>query len=298
MARTRATQGGTYRVFGLTVASPIALPELARSRATKTDVTIRRGAVRPSATGLVVEFPEARLCIEAGRTITVETAPGAAAEDLRLVLLGTVLGLVCHQRGLLPLHAAAVAAGGGATVFAGPSGAGKSTLAAHLQGQGRRILTDDLCAIDVAAKGGPAVWPGPRRIKLWGEALGPLGLAAEGLAPLSEGIDKFALPIPPGRAGRAARIKRIYVFEEGRDAAAAPLRLLGARAVEALIANVYRWSLARDAGLAPLLFERCVALARRCEVHAIGRFTDFAALAHANGLLRAEGRLAGSRKGS
>lgn len=294
MGKTRATEGGTYRVFGLTVASQIALPELARSRATKADVTIRSGAVDPSAKGWVVEFPEQRLCIEAGRAITVDAAPTAAGGDVRLILLGTALGLVCHQRGLLPLHAAAVAVDGGVIVFAGPSGAGKSTLAAHFQGQGRRILTDDLCAIDVAAKGGPAVWPGPRRIKLWGEALSPLGLGVAGLAPLSEGIDKFALPIPAGRARRAARIKRIYVFEEGRDAAAAPVRLLGARAVEALIANVYRWSLARDAGLAPLVFERCVALARRCEVHAIGRFTDFAALAHADGLLPAEGRLAGS----
>ncbi|NEX18412.1 MAG: hypothetical protein C1943_17865 [Halochromatium sp.] len=86
----------------------------------------------------------ARYRVQDGREILVDPLPDADPGDVRLWLLGTALGALLHQRGLLPLHVSALALSGGAYAFCGDSGAGKSTLAAALHRRGLALLTDDV----------------------------------------------------------------------------------------------------------------------------------------------------------
>src|SRR5207237_1442435 len=84
-----------------------------------------------------------------GREITVEPAPGVEARALRLFLLGPALALLLSQRGLLVLHASAVAVEGRAIAFLGESGQGKSTTAAAFLAHGHTVVADDVLAVRI-----------------------------------------------------------------------------------------------------------------------------------------------------
>ena len=100
-------------------------------------------------------------------------------QALRLHLLGSVLVLLCHQRGLLPLHGSCIRWDSrGAVAVLGVSGAGKSTLAAALRRTGRMVLADDVCVIEMR-RGAPWVRPAFPRLKLWRGALPIAGLAED-----------------------------------------------------------------------------------------------------------------------
>ena len=71
--------------------------------------------------------------IRGGRQIRVWPAAGATQKDIEIFLFGPAWATLCHQRGMLPLHASAIVTGKGITAFAGHSGAGKSTTAALLE---------------------------------------------------------------------------------------------------------------------------------------------------------------------
>ena len=115
-----------------------------------------------------IDVPEVgRYACSDGVLITVEAAPGASEDALRLFLLGSALGCLLTQRGLLVLHGNAFVVDGGCAVVLGHSGAGKSTLAAEMHRRGHLVLSDDVVPVDAAGRAIPG-WP---RIKLWQDAL-------------------------------------------------------------------------------------------------------------------------------
>ena len=97
-----------------------------------------------------------------GNQIVIDAAPDATDRNVRLFLLGSALGALLHQRGLLPLHANAIDLGGGAVAFSGHSGAGKSTIAAWFHDRGHRILADDVCVVGFDQSGRALVHAVPR----------------------------------------------------------------------------------------------------------------------------------------
>lgn len=107
----------------------------------------------------------AAYAVRDGREIVIKPILDAAAPDVQAFVLGTAFGLLCHQRGLLPLHASCVAVGGHAVAFIGPSGAGKSTLAAAFVQQGYPLLADDVTVV-ATANGTCVVLPAFPRLKL------------------------------------------------------------------------------------------------------------------------------------
>ncbi|CAK0744895.1 hypothetical protein CCP1ISM_10051 [Azospirillaceae bacterium] len=147
------------------------------------DVWIRRGEVPESLPGIRSGDPllqvngeglarfaipgVAAYLIREGREITIATRLPDHAPDVGLFLFGTVFGVLCHQRGVLPLHASCVAFGERAFAFAGVSGSGKSTLAAALVarggGVGRRRRHRDRASAGVRA-GGAARPPAPEAV--------------------------------------------------------------------------------------------------------------------------------------
>jgi hypothetical protein len=130
---------------------------------------------------LRIENVAAYLVKGGGDEVVISPEPGAAEGEIRVFLLGSVLGFLCHQRALFPLHASCVAIGGKAAALCGPTGAGKSTAAWQLALRDHRLVADDVCVIDAHAEEGPRVLPAFPRLKLSRDALAAFNVSRKGM---------------------------------------------------------------------------------------------------------------------
>lgn len=213
------------------MASDVALPGItAGTGRPAADVTIRRAAVPASLDGATRQGPTwqlasdrllltvpgiARFLISSGRDIAVEAEPEATPADIAAFVVGTVFGILLHQREQFVLLASAVRVNGKAVLFCGPSGAGKSTLAAALMQRGYPILADDICAITPASDGSAVVHSDGSALKLWARSIDELGLEDRRGDRLRANLQKYYVE-PSAAVHRALPLGAIYALRELR----------------------------------------------------------------------------------
>ena len=279
-----------YEVHGLVLGSNRPLPELAaraRCPSRTPDVRLEIGEETPITAARLetgdgrslVDIPGAgRFVIANGRDISVAPATGADPSIVRLFALGSAFGLVCHQRGLLVLHASAVAIGGTAIAFVADQGRGKSTLAAHCLARERtRLVADDVLAVSFDDAGRPWAQPGMPSVKLWRDALAALGRDPDGLQPDWLRADKFHLPSADRLIEAPVPLGRIYLIDD--DPGAGPGRvapITGAAVVTTLITHTYRIELIDADGQRREHFAACARLAEAVPVARLARRRDLA----------------------
>ncbi|MGV3458770.1 hypothetical protein [Sphingomonas sp.] len=213
--------------------------------------------------------------ITGGRRIEIARAASVDDADVLLYLTGSAWGVLCYQRGWLPLHCSAVAVGARAVAFTGVSGAGKSTLTAGMAQRGWPLLCDDTCVVDPADPR-MIVRGAPKETKLWRDAIDALGLTPGAAVGNRLQRDKYYAPRTAGPVPDAAGLAVIYIlgWSEDGDAAIAPVT--GAETVAQLYQALYRaeWALMlRDA---PALFAQVAQMAGRLRVFRFDRPRDFA----------------------
>ena len=224
--------------------------------------------------------------IRAGREIVVDPVPGGSERNVRLFLLGSALGILCHQRGLLPLHANAIVVGGAAYAFAGPSGAGKSTLAAHFARAGYEVLCDDVCVISFDEAGSPSVWPGVPRLKLWGDAAVAFGHDRSSLEKAIEGLDKYYVPLASAAPPRPIPFRRLYLLGKSPDQAVLGVsQMRGRRAMAVAMSHTYRHGYLGPMGLLEQNFRQCASLITSAEVYDVRRAWGYEVLEEQANLL-------------
>jgi hypothetical protein len=135
-------------------------------------------------------------------------------ENTASYLLGPVLGLLLRLRGVICLHASAVAIGDRSVAFVGAPGAGKSTTAAAFSKLGYAILSDDIVALEEQNGAFYALAAHPQ-LCLWPESVKMLYGSAEALPRLNPVWDKRRLRL--GEQGtrfenRALPIEVIYLL--------------------------------------------------------------------------------------
>lgn len=279
-----------YRAYGVAVVSDIDLPEFVpwdgHDRPTAgPPISIRLGHVPSSLTGAAGDAylqarsdafvltidGVARYLVRDGAEIVIEPAAEASEHDVRVYLLGSCLGGLLHQRGLLVLHASAIASEHGATLLCGHSGSGKSTLLGALLRRGHRMLVDDVCAIIVDGAGRPVVHPAYPRTRLWADAAQKLGQDVAGLPRTQRSMDKFELQVPAHYWDEAAPMRQLYVLTSSeRD----ELRLEPLPVVErfaALIHHTYRREFLDALTMQPRHFALASAVARDVPVTRVVR---------------------------
>lgn len=291
-----------YRVSGLSVASEISLPGLlGLPDQGSPDVTIRRGPVpavleNARASGATWDFAGdqfllripsvARFLLSDGRNITFEAEAGVDAGDISIFLLGTVFGILLHQRGQIVLHASAIDISGKAILFCGPSGAGKSTLAAALAQHGYPVVTDDVCAITMTDANMPMVHPDDRQIKLWAQAIERLDLAQHRGERVRSRLEKFYVQ-PSGTATAPLPLGAVYVLRGARPPHAPGIeRPNVVDAALVLRRNAYRPLLVRRMGQRESYFHAAATIANAAGIFHLTRTLDFAAMSDVIAQLR------------
>jgi hypothetical protein len=281
-----------YSVFGLHLRSELHLPELLAADPRSPQVVVRLGklphstaaqpGLQPMQDGALLTVPNvARYAITDGSRITVDREPDVPDANVRLYLLGSAMGILLHQRGLLPLHANAVEIGDRAFAFMGPSGAGKSTLAAMFNDRGFRIVADDVCVVDFCESGQARVCPGVGRLRLWREALDATGRDVAVYQRSFSGADapdKYDVPlIRSFESDDALGLAAVYLLERGESFIID--QLTGLAAVEAVFANTYRGAYVPLVGSSHDHWSACIRLVRNTPVFRAWRPWDLGDLA-------------------
>ena len=264
---TRSAPTLLYRLFGLVIESELELSQFKSSRIAnkvKADVRFALGSVdlaknaqplddiwiSSDADSIAFELEDVGCFrIEGGNSITIDIAEQATADEIAVYLLGSAMGVLLHQRNLLPMHANAVVLGGKAVLFCGDSGAGKSTLAAYMRERGHAVLSDDISALAFGDAEAIHTFPGLPRIKLWQDALDEINPTDTSLTPVPWYDTKFELstkaivdqPLYP-----VAAICHLTQTNRGEEPGLH--RVSGLDAINIVTANIYRRRLADFGG--------------------------------------------------
>ncbi|MCR9192725.1 MAG: hypothetical protein NXI01_08740 [Gammaproteobacteria bacterium] len=158
----------------------------------------------------------AQFQIQAGKKITYIPYDDATEDDLRLYLMGSCMGALLQQRGLIVLHGNAVTWDNQTChIYMGNQGAGKSTTAAWHYQRGASIVADDICAILFNSKGCPFVIPSFPQLKLWQASADLLEISTASLKRVRAQNDKFMLPIASNRfAKEPCELKLIFEINQ------------------------------------------------------------------------------------
>jgi hypothetical protein len=297
---------GDYTLCGWRVRSALPLPELLpwTGDGRTPDITIRIGEapalVDPVLSGPFLSIGRcgagrfevadvAAFIVRDGAEVTVEPQVPLDAPDIALFLFGSVFGLLCHQRGELPLHGSCVHIKGQAVVFAGPSGAGKSTLAAALLAEGHTLLADDVTVIRPAADG----WgigkvfaiPAFPRQKLWRNSLDALQLAAGRRLRTNGDFEKFEYAVPRAFHAEPVPLAMVCHLLEARLPNLPSLeKLSGFDAMAHVRSVVYRLRAGQQLDGGARIFANCAALAAavpQYRLHRPAHFDELRAFAKA-----------------
>ncbi len=270
-----------FQGYGLCFASEIDLPWPGAASGGEPDVLIRSGAVpcslkspadqaacwQTAPEGVLLDVDGVARCLvsDSGRQVRVALARDGA--DLFACVLDSVLAACLQMRGILPLHASAVATAQGAVLLAGQVGSGKSTLAAALIDLGYSLLADGIVAVAPGDGGTPRALAGFPCLRLWTGAMRLLAPSWKDAAkaPVREGIESYA--VEARRFHDAALgVHSAYVLARNYDdrPTIKPVDRVGAFAM--LTKQTCRLSFLRGLGRSDSHFGAMTALVRQVEV--------------------------------
>ena len=220
-------------------------------------------------------------------------------------LLGPVMGCVLCARGILCLHASAVAVGAAAVAVLGPKCAGKSTLAAALAQRGHAVLSDDV-AVLLEDSGSFMVQPGCPRMRLWPSSIEKLpGLALDTLSRVWPDADKRYLHLDPSASASSYRFRThplplgaVYVLSApgSPDTVQSIVRISSADALISLAENSYM-DVVQDRALRARNFETLARVVSSVPVRQLRRPLGLDALPRTCELIQQDLDLIGTKGG-
>ena len=178
-----------------------------------------------------------------GREVWADWPENYSLEDACTYLLGPVMGFVLRLRGIMCLHASAVAVGDKAIAFVGLPGAGKSTTAAAFASADFPVLSDDVVAL---ADDGVqfCVQPGYPRLNLWPDSVCTLFGSEDALPRITPSWEKRYLQLDQNGhhfASSPLPLGAIFILDSRDSSLTAPM-IEGVpvnEAFMALVANTY-----------------------------------------------------------
>ena len=274
-----------YEAYGLVIHSELALPELLKTDQTNIDVYIsfqeidkklehykkrknriwsaEKNYFELNAKGI------AYFSVRNGNTIYIDPYDGTPNEDLRFVLLGSVLAALLQQRRFLTLHAGAIQTPRGAILFVGPSGNGKSTLTAAFAQRGYTIISDDVVALEVSNHA-IIVSPSFPKLRLWGDSVSKLKMQTDHLTKSRAGMEKYLLPLQKFLK-TTEPLYKIYVLGVHNQSTTLFHQMSGSKKIPALLENTYRIKFLSGLGLVSHHHKQILSIASKIEMTQITR---------------------------
>lgn len=196
-----------YWAFGLNICSEIDFPELYPiSDIQKYDLVIQVGSVPKHGQesllgenrGIYISSKEYKLYVsgvatywaENGNRVIIQPDTNSEISKVRLFCLSNVFASILNQRGIIPIHSAAVVLKNKLVMICGSSGAGKSTLLATLLGRGYLIFSDDVC-VPVTASNEVMMHASYPMMKYWDDTIQRLPSLGEPDVRLRPDFNKF-----------------------------------------------------------------------------------------------------------
>ncbi|MFB2974243.1 hypothetical protein ACE1CD_35210 [Aerosakkonema sp. BLCC-F183] len=291
-----------YTAYNLGIHSEFTLSEL-MSGATKTDVVIRRGKVERTASEIAnpknlllransqetcFYVPKVAACLVRGTDeIIVDEDEGVEPGLLSNFIVGLPLAMLLHLRGIIVLHASAVAVNGAVVAFLGKSGEGKSTIAATLHKRNHPLVTDDILAIDINDTTGATVLPSYPQLRLWPQSVTSIGEVAENLPRIFPNLEKRSKLVTDEFQPTPLPLKRIYVLGEGTDLEIASINTQSAF-LEITRQSYPDLELLKAIGTPDAKFHRCIKLANLIPAYQIKRPRDIYLLSELAQLIEAD----------
>lgn len=195
----------TYRAFGLIISSEIEIPEF-NSATGKSQVEITMDKIPENIPNIykqgfrfqiaknefLLRFKTwAEFYVKDGEKIIIQPQDGVDERDVRVFLLSPVMGILLHQRKLLPIHTSGICYKKQAVLFAGNSGSGKSTLALAMNKHfGFRLISDDITAVSEENEK-TVVHSSFPSIKLWQDSLEMFEIPIEEIPVIRKDVLKY-----------------------------------------------------------------------------------------------------------
>jgi len=281
----------TYKAFGFVIESDIQCPELIPGEGPP-DIYFRYDNIpdelKNPSDGLWYANDGDRLVlnvkgigsylVSGGNEVIIDPEANARDEDLRLFVLGSAMGGILYQRGILPLHGSAIETKSGCVLFVGESGIGKSTLAAGFAQRGYRVITDDVCAVSISDWGVPRVTPAYPQIKLCEDSLGWIGQCSEGLRLIKSERMKRALPLADSFYEKPLKLYRTYALTSSHVSEISLKPQKGVEKVQVLVENTYRLFFLQTAKQKAAHFEKCTEMAKETDFVSVVRPKSFICL--------------------
>lgn len=276
-----------YHAFGLIIASDIPMEELLRAEVDISDVEIKKGRVpdvlenalvntetfKVSKNEYLASIKEVgKFYVAKGNYILYEPAGELNIEIIKLYLLGSCMGAILYQRGILPLHGSCIKTTDKAVIITGASGAGKSTIAAALRQKGCLSLSDDVVAVNFIDN---ALWaiPSYPEIKLWEDALIRMNIESDkkSLRRYKEEYTKYALKNVNEFYNQPQEISIIIEIIPIEQSHVEVEEIIGAKKLELVVNNMFKGLIAEAMGLRSWYYKQCVTIAACTKIYSIKR---------------------------
>lgn len=277
-----------YKAFGLKILSEIVLSELLDDDFTEPDITIKLGKVPDTFENIIIYKNNkmigkdnfrldnagiAKYFVKEGSMIIVEPYEGALFEEVKLYLLGSCMGAVLYQRGILPLHGSCININGQGILLTGDSGAGKSTIGRAILNNGYKMVTDDVAAIRLNDNNKPIVYPSYPSQKLWEDAIERMNGKVEkkSLNRISNNLNKYSVANHELFYTEPITLKIICEIIPKDVTEIKFEEVNGIQKLNIIIKNTYRRFMAKGFECKEWHFKQCIAIANEVYVYRIER---------------------------
>lgn len=279
-----------YRIYGLTVASELEIPEadvLDLSDTADIDVSVEVGkipdflrACKENGYGTWTNGVRdawfytpgtAQYYVEKGKRIIVQPEGGNNAALLVSMILSAAMCLILLQRMEPVIHGSAIVIDGRALIISGSSGVGKSTVTNSFLQDGVGFLADDTVRLHMA-EGNLYAEPTYPQQKICRDMAVQNGYDLEKLRYIDEGRDKFALSRRKEYVRMPVPVTHMFILEKTERGEVYSENIVGGKFLNAFIDNLYlEHTYRKSVGLPPELMLKIVTMSNYLHIYRVYR---------------------------